>query len=168
MRYRPFETRGRAARASLARLGMESTTPLFRTTRLTGRSPGPGALPLYARLFGGTGEADLDRDMQDWARHAIAPWTLTHAGHSVGVGGFRIGFADDGLEVLFHFVPEVWGQGLASEFLGAALDYARITLRETRFFGSTQPDDTASHRVMEKAGFVIAESDGPGLLMRLK
>ncbi|ABD55644.1 GCN5-related N-acetyltransferase [Jannaschia sp. CCS1] len=146
---------------------MDTGKLLFRTMRLTGRAPGPGALSLYGRLFGSLGEAGLDRDMQDWSRHAIAPWTLTHAGHDVGVGGFRIGFADDGLEVLFHFVPEVWGQGLASEFLNAALEHAQTTLRETRFFGFTQPDEIASRRVMEKAGFVVAESDGPDLLMRL-
>lgn len=147
---------------------MDSASILFRTTRLTGRAPGPGALSLYVRLFDENGAGDLDRDMQDWSRHAIAPWTLTHAGHDVGVGGFRIGFADDGLEVLFHFVPEVWGQGLASEFLSAALEHAKTTLRETQFFGYTHADETASRRVMEKAGFEAADSDGPGLLMRLR
>lgn len=108
--------------------------------------------------------------MQDWDRHHIAPWTLTHAGHDVGVGGFRIGFAEDGLEVLFHFVPEVWGQGLASEFLTAALDYARHDLREDRFFGYVTADDEASRRVMKRAGFTEAGSDaspGEPVLMRL-
>ena len=147
---------------------MDIDPPLFRTTRLTGRPPGAQALSLYARLFEATGEGDLNRDMQDWRRHAIAPWTLTHAGHDVGVGGFRIGFADEGLEVLFHFVPEVWGQGLASEFLGAALDHARVQLREDRFFGHVSTTDTASRRVMEKAGFAVdAGHNEPHILMRL-
>jgi len=119
-------------------------------------------------LFEGTGESDLDRDIQDWDRHRIAPWTLTHAGHDVGVGGFRIGFADEGLEVLFHFVPEVWGQGLSSEFLTAALDYGRQDLRETRFFGRVGADDTASWRVMDKAGFKKTGVDETGVrTMRL-
>jgi len=140
----------------------------FRTTRLSGRPPRPSALGLYRRLFEGTGESDLDRDIQDWDRHRIAPWTLTHAGHDVGVGGFRIGFADEGLEVLFHFVPEVWGQGLSSEFLTAALDYGRQDLRETRFFGRAGADDTASWRVMDKAGFKETGVDETGVrTMRL-
>lgn len=155
---------------------MDMQTPPFRTQRLTGRPPEPGAAALYTRLFPGSGKDDLSRDRQDWARHAIAPWTLSHAGHDVGVGGFRIGFAEDGLEVLFHFLPEVWGQGLASEFLNAALDHARSTLREDHFFGHVARDDAASRRVMEKAGFVPAESPGevavgapgPNVLMRLR
>ncbi len=112
------------------------------------------ALALYKRLFSGSGEGDLNRDIQDWDRHRIAPWTLAHAGHDVGVGGFRIGFAENGLEVLFHFTPEVWGQGLASEFLTAALDHGRTILREDRFFGRVPEDNQASERVMAKAGFI--------------
>lgn len=135
---------------------------IFRTNRLTGRPPRPMALGLYKALFGAGGEGDLDRDIQDWNRHRIAPWTLSHAGHEVGVGGFRIGFGQDGLEVLFHFVPEVWGQGLASEFLTAALDHARQELREDRFFGRVRKDDEASCRVMEKAGFRRREASTDG------
>ncbi len=139
----------------------------FRTTRLTGRPPRPMALRLYQALFGKAGEGDLNRDIQDWGRHRIAPWTLSHAGHEVGVGGFRIGFAENGLEVVFHFLPDVWGQGLASEFLTAALDHARRELREDRFFGHVRPDDEASRRVMEKAGFGYSGNDGDADLMRL-
>ncbi|MEJ6395290.1 GNAT family protein [Gymnodinialimonas sp. 2305UL16-5] len=141
----------------------------FRTTRLSGRPPRPMALGIYERLFGSKAEGDLDRDIQDWGRHRIAPWTLVHAGHEVGVGGFRIGFGDDGLEVLFHFVPEVWGQGLAGEFLTSALDHARQTLREDRFFGRVADVAGASHRVMQKAGFHDTGPDeSGGRLMRLK
>jgi RimJ/RimL family protein N-acetyltransferase len=140
----------------------------FRTSRLTGRPPRPMSLPLYLRLFGDVGERDLDRDIQDWNRHRIAPWMLSHAGHEIGIGGFRIGFAENGLEVLFHFVPEVWGQGLASEFLTAALDHARMELREDRFFGRVAHGSEASRRVMEKAGFRISSVEPNGVeLMRL-
>lgn len=141
----------------------------FRTTRLSGRPPRPMALAIYQQLFEEQAEPDLDRDIQDWTRHRIAPWTLVHANHEVGVGGFRIGFGEDGLEVLFHFVPEVWGQGLATEFLTAALDHARLELREDRFFGRVSGDSDASFRVLEKAGFRDGglSADG-GRLMRLR
>lgn len=127
------------------------------------------ALGVYERLFGDQAESALNRDIQDWGRHRIAPWTLSHAGHEIGIGGFRLGFGDDGLEVLFHFVPEVWGQGLASEFLSSALDHARTDLREDRFFGYVEAGNDASYRVMQKAGFQDEGSDGQGRqLMRLK
>ena len=70
------------------------------------------------------GRGRLIIDIQDWARHQVAPWVLYHAGHPVGVAGFRIGFGEDGLELSFHFLPEVAGQGLASEFCRRALDHA--------------------------------------------
>ncbi len=141
----------------------------FRTTRLSGRPPRPSSLAIYTRLFAEKGEGDLGRDIQDWDRHRIAPWTLTHAGHEIGVGGFRIGFAEDGLEVLFHFVPDVWGQGLASEFLTTALDHARKELREDRFFGRVASDNDASMRVMQKAGFIdVGDGGDAQRLLRLK
>ncbi|MEJ6389061.1 GNAT family N-acetyltransferase [Gymnodinialimonas ulvae] len=140
----------------------------FRTIRLSGRAPGPQALGLYNGLFDGRGESDLDRDMQDWQRHRIAPWTLSHAGHDVGVGGFRIGFGDDGLEVIFHFLPEVWGQGLASEFLIAALDHATYSLRANRFFGRVPEASEQSRRIMQKVGFrAVQDAPGGDVLMRL-
>ena len=138
---------------------METGQIEFRTMRLTGRPPHPMALSLYKDLFAYKGEGDLNRDIQDYNRHRIAPWVLRHAGHDVGVGGFRIGFGEDGLEVVFHFLPEVWGQGLASEFLISALDHARLTLREDRFFGRVDVNSNASRRVMEKAGFKHAGTD---------
>ncbi len=140
----------------------------FRTMRLSGRAPGPLALGLYQSLFGQSGEDDLERDMQDWSRHRIAPWTLAHAGHDVGVGGFRLGFGDDGLEVLFHFLPDVWGQGLASEFLVGALDHATTELRAQRFFGRVDRAADTSRRVMEKAGFAPSDAGSDGaVVMRL-
>lgn len=142
---------------------------VFRTTRLTGRPPTPSALGLYQRLFEASGPRDLEADMTAWRTHAIAPWTLTHAGHDVGVGGFRKTETAPGLEILFHFVPEVWGQGLASEFLFSALDHGRSTFRAVQFYGYVATGDAASIKVMERAGFVPddgARSDSR-VMMRL-
>ncbi|WP_224815282.1 GNAT family N-acetyltransferase [Hasllibacter sp. MH4015] len=125
----------------------------FQTMRLSGVPPRPGALPIYDALFDGAGESNLDRDIQDWRRHQIAPWTLRHAGQCVGVGGFRLGFGEDGLEIVFRFLPAFWGQGLASEFLTSALDHARRHLKEDRFFGYVPAGQIAARRVLEKAGF---------------
>lgn len=135
---------------------------LFRTARLSGRAPHPKASPLYDRLFGTSGSAQIHRDLDDWKMRAVAPWTLAHAGHDVGVGGFRIGFGDVGLELSFHFLPQVWGLGLASEFVHAALDHARDVLQEDRVFARVEPDNAPSLRVLEKVGFTPdASADGP-------
>ncbi len=141
---------------------------LFRTARLSGRAPYAGAEALYGRLFGpDRGPARLAADLQDWSRHQVAPWVLSHAGHPVGVAGFRIGFGETGLELSFHFLPEVAGQGLASEFVQAALDHAATVLREDRFFAFVGTDNAASVRVLEKAGFSHERESRGEYLMRL-
>jgi RimJ/RimL family protein N-acetyltransferase len=141
----------------------------FRSARLSGRAPYPGAQALYTALFGADlGAARLNADTQDWTRHEVAPWVLFHAGHPVGIAGFRIGFGEGGLELSFHFLPEVAGQGLASEFVQAALDHATTVLREDRFFALVAPDNAPSIRVLEKAGFVEDGMARGEKLMRLQ
>ncbi len=141
---------------------------LFRTARLSGCAPRGAAAPLYAALFGPEGGANrLAADMLDWSRHGVAPWTLSHAGHAVGVAGFRIGFGGKGLDLSFHFLPDVAGQGLASEFVQAALDHGTMTLREDRFFARVGADNAVSIRILEKAGFRREADEGGGLVMRL-
>jgi RimJ/RimL family protein N-acetyltransferase len=145
-----------------------NTNDPFRSGRLTGRTPDEDARVLYGALFGpDRGPARLAGDMQDWSRHAVAPWVLFHAGHPVGVGGFRIGFGEDGLELSFHFLPEVAGQGLASEFVQAALDHGMRVLREDRFFAFVPTDTPAPMRILEKAGFYLDREVRGERLMRL-
>jgi len=136
--------------------------------RLSGRPPDTGAAALYGRLFGEGGAGRLHSDIEDWALRNVAPWTLSHAGHDIGVGGFRIGFGETGLEMIFHFLPEVWGQGLASEFVQAALDFGASTLREEAYFALVDPDNTPSIRILEKAGFADAGARDGLRLMRIR
>jgi RimJ/RimL family protein N-acetyltransferase len=142
---------------------------LFRSARLSGQAPHDGARSLYGILFGPErGPARLEADMQDWARHAVAPWVLSHAGHPVGAAGFRIGFGGHGLELSFHFLPDVAGQGLASEFVQTALDHAVSVLREDQFFAFVALDNAASIRILQKAGFVPDRIANGEQLMRLR
>lgn len=146
---------------------MEDRT-VFRSARLSGRAPDAGAAALYAALFGpDKGPTRLIVDMQDWARHQVAPWVLYHAGHPVGVAGFRIGFGEGGLELSFHFLPDVAGQGLASEFVQTALDLATSVMREDSFFAFVAPDNAPSIRILQKAGFVEQRESRGEKLMRL-
>ena len=128
---------------------------VFRSGRLTARPAGHGDAALYAALFGpDRGPPRQIADMQDWSRHAVAPWVLSHAGHPVGVGGFRIGFGEDGLELRFDFLPEVAGQGLAGEFVQAALDHAVSVLKADRIFAHVPTDTPVPARILHKAGFI--------------
>ena len=76
-------------------------------------------------------------------------------GRPVGRGGlqytFTAGLHD--VEAGWAIVPERWGQGLATELARACVEVAfeQLGLREIVAF--TLPDNIASRRVMEKAGF---------------
>jgi RimJ/RimL family protein N-acetyltransferase len=50
-------------------------------------------------------------------------------------------------------VPKRWGQGLATELAHAAVDVAAEPLHLREIVAFTLPDNLASRRVMEKAGF---------------
>jgi ribosomal-protein-alanine N-acetyltransferase len=92
-------------------------------------------------------------------RDGYAPWTVVTPadGRIVGWGGlyddpFEPGW---GVEVGYFFHPAVWRQGYASELVAACIDIAdhALKLPELRAFARTE--NTASRRVLEKAGFEI-------------
>ncbi|MBI1311887.1 GNAT family N-acetyltransferase [bacterium] len=58
----------------------------------------------------------------------------------------------DETDVGYRFLPEYWGQGLATEACRASLDFGFSTLSLERMIGLVLPENTASIRVLEKAG----------------
>lgn len=83
-------------------------------------------------------------------------WTVRHKGRVVGFGGLNDDPFDPGYgpEVAYFFAREAWGQGFAGELVGASLDYARqVGLPSVRAF--VHPDNAASRRVLERAGFTV-------------
>lgn len=63
----------------------------------------------------------------------------------------------DGTEIGFALARSCWGRGLAVEAAGAAIRWAREELRPGRIWGSCDPDNLRSARVLEKLGFVEVE-----------
>jgi RimJ/RimL family protein N-acetyltransferase len=51
-------------------------------------------------------------------------------------------------------VPQRWGDGLATELARASLEVVFGPLAMEEVIAYTQPDNSASRRVMEKSGFV--------------
>ena len=95
----------------------------------------------------------LELDIAHWQDHGHGRWALSHAGQIVGLGGLTVKPQFEGLNLSYHLLPEMWGQGLASEFVRAAVDFARDELRADAVYGLVRPNNIASIRVMEKAGF---------------
>ena len=58
------------------------------------------------------------------------------------------------LEVGYHVRRDWWGRGVATELCRGALEYARRHFPQRQLVAVTLPENAASRRVMEKAGFV--------------
>ena len=57
-------------------------------------------------------------------------------------------------EVGFNLEPAHWGNGYAVEAAGAVVDYLFDTLKVTRAFATSHPENIASAMVLERTGFV--------------
>jgi len=92
-------------------------------------------------------------------RSGYAPWTImTKADRRIiGWGGLY----DDpfcpgwGVEVGYFFHPVAWGQGYATELVGACTSLADDILRLPEVRAFARPENAASHRVLNKAGFEL-------------
>lgn len=97
----------------------------------------------------------------DWQRRkdGFGPWTLLtrDGGRIIGWGGLNQDPFDPGwgVEVGYFLHPDAWGRGYASELLGACTALADGALGLPVLRGFVHPENRASHRVLEKAGFVL-------------
>jgi len=100
--------------------------------------------------------------VHEWRRRrdGCAPWVAVRRADSriIGWGGLYEDPFDPGwgFEVGYFFRPEVWGNGYASELVGAALGVADRQLRLPEVWAMAHPDNGGSRRVLEKAGFAFA------------
>jgi [ribosomal protein S5]-alanine N-acetyltransferase len=115
---------------------------------------------LWARAEPPT-EADvldgLRAKVDHWDRHGFGMWLARDrdTGEMVGRGGLQYTYTAglNDIEAGWAVVPERWGQGLATELAHACVEvgFGQLALLEIVAF--TLPDNVASRRVMEKAGF---------------
>jgi RimJ/RimL family protein N-acetyltransferase len=136
--------------------------------------------PQVTRALGATnpqqGAALVHKLAEHWQRHGYGWWIARDpaSGGFLGCGGLRSATVE-GLretEVAYGFLPEYWGRGYATELVRVAVaqGFVRLGVREIVSF--VVPDNKASHRVMEKAGFSrerqFIHAARPHLLYRLK
>lgn len=91
-------------------------------------------------------------------RVGCAPWAVVEkaTGAIIGWGGlyddpFEPGW---GIEVAYLFAPSAWGRGYATELVRCCLEIARTELRLGSVAAFAHPENAASRRVLEKAGFM--------------
>jgi Acetyltransferase (GNAT) domain len=100
---------------------------------------------------------NVDAKVMHWDRYGFGQWLLREriTGAMVGRGGLQLTFVAgcNEVEVGWAIIPERWGQGLATELAVAAVEVAFDDLGVGELVAFTLPDNIASRRVMEKAGF---------------
>ena len=87
----------------------------------------------------------------------FGPWTVfrKHDNRIIGFGGLYDDPFDPGWgpEIGYHFDPATWGNGYASELTRFCLAVARDRLRLAEVKAFVHPDNAASRKVLDKAGF---------------
>lgn len=101
--------------------------------------------------------ASLRDKREHWERHGFGLWLLRDraTGELAGRGGLQYTDAIGGyaVEAAWAIVPERWGQGLGTELAQASVAVAFDSLDLDELIAITLPENLASRRVMEKAGF---------------
>jgi [ribosomal protein S5]-alanine N-acetyltransferase len=99
----------------------------------------------------------LRAKVEHWDRHGFGMWMARDrdTGEMVGRGGLQYTYTAglNDVEAGWAIVPERWGQGLATELAHACVETAFDHLGLLELVAFTLPDNVASRRVMEKAGF---------------
>ena len=117
-----------------------------------------GLKAAYGEMLAG---CEAHPEQREW----YAPWNITlKTGDVVGDLGFKGLSADGAVEIGYGFLPEFWGKGYATEAVKAAVRWAAAQPEVKRIEAETVPDNAASQRVLEKAGFVpsgITGEEGP-------
>ena len=94
---------------------------------------------------------------RDYQNHGFGRWaTFLKDGHIfVGWAGLVYLPEFDEVDLGYRFLPEFWGQGIATEASLAILDYGFNTLKLERIVAIAMKEHKASIRVMEKVGMTF-------------
>ena len=99
----------------------------------------------------------LERNESQFDEFGYSIWGLrqSRADTLVGIAGFWEFHTPPMLELLFGVAPAHWGRGLATEAASAVMRHGYDKLGFTAVLGSSDADNLASIRVMEKLGLVF-------------
>ena len=93
-------------------------------------------------------------------REWYAVWFIRlNSGEAIGDYCFK-GLSDGCVEIGYGLLPKYWGKGYATEAVIAAVEWALRQPGVMRIEAETEPDNTASQRVLEKSGFVPTGTNG--------
>ena len=116
----------------------------------------------------------MEKNLAHWEQYGYGIWILRQ--HTTGIltgrGGLRnnVLAGKDEVEIAYGLMPEFWNMGLATEFVEAVVRIGFSEIGLSSLVCTTQPDNIASKRVLEKSDFRyehdIIYLDKPHLLYR--
>jgi RimJ/RimL family protein N-acetyltransferase len=109
--------------------------------------------------FGATAQSEdetrefLERKLAHWQKHGFGIWMFRDA-HGAFVGRCGLHRWRGEVELGYVVRSQLWNQGFATEIAGAVASRAFTDLGLRELVAFTREENTASRRVIEKAGFV--------------
>ena len=106
-----------------------------------------------------------ERVLGSYREHGFGMWGVVPKGESepVGLAGLVKRDVLPHVDIGYAFLEPVWGRGYARESAAAVLQHARDALGLATIVAITNPDNTASQRVLEKIGLrYVDQRDLPG------
>lgn len=99
-------------------------------------------------------ETLLQRWNQYWKDRGFSVWCVGRKddGKMIGYCGLQYFDKTPEIEIVFAFLKDHWGKGFAAESAAAGLHYGFEKLSRDKIFAATDPQNTASRRVLEKLG----------------
>jgi RimJ/RimL family protein N-acetyltransferase len=99
----------------------------------------------------------LRTSVDSFARHGLGLWAVCLSFHDelIGFCGFRRPAEGQEIELLYGLHPLYWKRGFATEAVNAVLRYGFETLEFATVTAATDVPNTASARVMERAGMIF-------------
>lgn len=150
--------------------------PIFETPRLLGRHLSPDDLEAMLDVYGDAQVMRWVGDGRPLDREQCSRWIeITHKNYSTyGYGMFALVLRQSGgvigfcglvhpggqqePEIKYALLPAFWGRGFATEAARAVLDYGAQVFHLPQVTATAYPENTASHRVLVKAGMKAADS----------
>lgn len=95
----------------------------------------------------------------DYETHGYGRFAVVdkQTGRVFGFSGLKYLTDLEETDIGYRFLPEYWGKGIATEAGRVVMDYGRDELGLKNIIGMVVPENTASHRVLEKLGLRQAE-----------
>lgn len=101
-------------------------------------------------------------------------WCVHHRATHEFIGVVSLDTHHDGksTELSYQFLPQWWGQGIATEVLSGVIDFARDELKLYQLVAETQTQNKASCILLQKIGMTLEENlirfNAPQSIYKLK